>query len=281
MQIDIPWIPGTKPDRLFRKLVLARRPGLLPGESMPRLRCVAQEVMVDESNLAEYRAVTASRDSESMPLFYPHVMLGSAHLALVSDPRFPLRAIGMLHLRNHIIRHRSINPSESFDVSCGLGAHRVTDKGLEFDVDTVLRVKGDTVWESVSTLFKRGRFGPADEPSPWTERFEKIEGSEIASFPVATDVGKQYARVSGDHNPIHVSRVGARLFGFRTTIAHGMWTAARSLAAVVPDGPTRIDVAFKGPMFSGSRALVMQQAERIDVFCASNPRPVIQMIVSP
>ena len=68
------------------------------------------------------------------------------------------------------------------------------------------------------------------------------------------DVGRRYAKVSGDVNPIHLHPLGARLFGFRGAIAHGMWTKARCLAALqsrVPDALTA-DVAFQQPLPLGS-----------------------------
>nr|WP_269452046.1 MaoC/PaaZ C-terminal domain-containing protein [Tessaracoccus coleopterorum] len=46
------------------------------------------------------------------------------------------------------------------------------------------------------------------------------------------DLGRQYAKVSEDANPIHLSPVTARMFGFPRAIAHGMWVHARSLAAL-------------------------------------------------
>jgi acyl dehydratase len=67
---------------------------------------------------------------------------------------------------------------------------------------------------------------------------------------VPARTGTDYADVSGDRNPIHTSRVGARLFGFPRPIAHGMWTMARCLAALdgrLPASYT-VDVAFKLPI---------------------------------
>jgi acyl dehydratase len=63
-------------------------------------------------------------------------------------------------------------------------------------------------------------------------------------------VGIDYAEVSGDRNPIHTSRVGARLFGFRGPIAHGMWSKARALAALEGRLPARydVDVRFRRPI---------------------------------
>jgi len=61
------------------------------------------------------------------------------------------------------------------------------------------------------------------------------------------DLGRRYARVSGDHNPLHLT---AKAFGFRRQIAHGMWSKARCLAALagrLPDAVT-VQVAFKKPV---------------------------------
>ena len=65
------------------------------------------------------------------------------------------------------------------------------------------------------------------------------------------DLGRRYAAVSGDHNPIHLYPLTAKAFGFPRQIAHGMWTKARSIAAVENRLPeqVRVDVAFKKPLF--------------------------------
>jgi acyl dehydratase len=71
-----------------------------------------------------------------------------------------------------------------------------------------------------------------------------------ATWRLKGDLGRRYASVSGDFNPIHVHPLTARLFGFPTAIAHGMWTAARCLAALgsrLP-GALTVQVEFKRPI---------------------------------
>ena len=64
--------------------------------------------------------------------------------------------------------------------------------------------------------------GPGSEPV----------GSVVWKLPVG--VGREYGAVSGDRNPIHMSALSAKAFGFPRAIAHGMYTAARALADVGP-----------------------------------------------
>ena len=64
--------------------------------------------------------------------------------------------------------------------------------------------------------------------------------------------GRAYAAVSGDVNPIHLHALSAKAMGFPRAIAHGMWTAARTLAALGPrgtTGPSSSHVWFAKPVF--------------------------------
>jgi acyl dehydratase len=75
---------------------------------------------------------------------------------------------------------------------------------------------------------------------------------------VPRDVGRRYAAVSGDRNPIHVSALAAKAFGFPSAIAHGMWLAARTLAVLEGRLPERytVEVAFKTPVLLPSTVLI-------------------------
>jgi acyl dehydratase len=81
---------------------------------------------------------------------------------------------------------------------------------------------------------------------------------------VPADAGRRYAAVSGDVNPIHLNPVTAKAFGFPRAIAHGMWTAARALAALqgrVPEAAT-LEVGFRRPLLLPSTVeLVTEPAE--------------------
>jgi hypothetical protein len=66
------------------------------------------------------------------------------------------------------------------------------------------------------------------------ERAMWVPPVPTASWRLPADTGRRYAAVSGDRNPVHLSALTARPFGFKRAIAHGMYTAARALADVGP-----------------------------------------------
>lgn len=58
-------------------------------------------------------------------------------------------------------------------------------------------------------------------------------------------------RASGDFNPIHLSAISARLFGFPRAIAHGFWNKARTLAELqqhLPAAGPELSVRFQQPL---------------------------------
>ena len=74
---------------------------------------------------------------------------------------------------------------------------------------------------------------------------------------------KEYAEASGDKNPIHVSSVGAKAFGFPKTIAHGMWTAAAMLRVLEGQLPKagRFTVQFAKPVILPAKVAVFAERE--------------------
>lgn len=51
-------------------------------------------------------------------------------------------------------------------------------------------------------------------------------GYEVDLPPLAVTVGRAFAAINGDVNPIHISPMLAHVFGFRSNIAHGMMLVA-------------------------------------------------------
>jgi acyl dehydratase len=76
-----------------------------------------------------------------------------------------------------------------------------------------------------------------------------------AEWRLGGDLGRRYAAVSGDRNPIHMHSLTAKPLGFPAAIAHGMWTKARCLAALesrLPDA-FGVEVRFRKPILLPAR----------------------------
>jgi len=88
-----------------------------------------------------------------------------------------------------------------------------------------------------------------------------------ATWKLEGDLGRRYAAVSGDRNPIHMHAWTAKPLGFPRAIAHGMWTKARCLAALesrLPDA-FQVDVRFRKPILLPGRVEFASSTQDEDI----------------
>ncbi len=109
------------------------------------------------------------------------------------------------------------------------------------------------MWRGESTNLRRG--GEDSSAAKGQDSSEPAALRDEAEWALPGDLGRRYAGVAGDRNPIHLYGFTAKAFGFPRQIAHGMWTKARCLAQLdtrLPDAFT-VDVAFKRPILLPSK----------------------------
>ena len=81
------------------------------------------------------------------------------------------------------------------------------------------------------TIFARGKQGAGAEATrPPLDGVDAPDG--VVEWKLKGDLGRRFAAISGDRNPIHLYPLTAKAFGFPTNIAHGMWTKSRALGGV-------------------------------------------------
>ncbi|GLZ33168.1 hypothetical protein Lesp02_53560 [Lentzea sp. NBRC 105346] len=206
---------------------------------------VSTSVTADRSHLAAYNAVCGFRLTDELPVTYPHVLGFGLQMRLMTGPGFPFPLPGLVHVANRITQTRPLRADEPLEISVSAAGLREHPSGMQVDVVTSV----NDVWHDVSTYLKRTKDGSAPGERP--ER-----PASAAVWHVPGDIGRRYARVSGDRNPIHLHPLTAKVFGFRRAIAHGMWTKARCLASLegrLPEAFT-VEVGFKAPLLLPGKA---------------------------
>jgi acyl dehydratase len=224
-------------------------PGLRrSGRGLPEEVVRVEDVQVDPEHLSAYDEVCGFALSDSLPGTYPHVLSFTAQMKLLTSRDFPFPAVGMVHVANRITVHRPLGIHDRLTFAVQAANLRPHPRGQQLDLVTHVTVEGETAWEGVSTYLRRGSGADPSAERPGPEPLEISPGP--AQWRLPADLGRRYAAVSGDRNPIHINPLLARAFGFPRAIAHGMWTAARALAAIQPRLPHRYryDVAFGAPI---------------------------------
>ncbi len=233
----------------FWRTVVKRRSGAV----IPHVEARASALPGDPG---AYWAVCGLPPEEVLPVCFPDMLCRGLQLAVLTSPRFPLPLAGIVHARQRIEQVRAIRRGEALAGRVWVEGHRTVRNGGEFDLHTEVSIPGGTdevVWHGVTTIFSRSL--PGDGVKRERPAAPVFEVERTADWTLSSDLGRRYARVSGDVNPIHQYAWTARLFGFERAIIHGWWTLARCAAELqLPPGPVSMEAAFVSPLFLPSTA---------------------------
>jgi acyl dehydratase len=227
--------------------------GALPfvprGDTLPDRTLTVDELSIDAANVAAYANVTGLRFGDAVPLTYPFALTFPTVMALVTGFDFPFAAMGSVHIENHITSYRPIAVTDTVGVTVHAENLREHRKGLLVDIVTDIKVGNDTAWHQVTTFLHQQKTSLSDEPKPPQEKQSKL-GPPNAVLRITPGQIRHYASVGGDHNPIHTNPIAAKLFGFPTVIAHGMFSAAAVLANIEGSLPDEVkySVRFAKPV---------------------------------
>jgi MaoC dehydratase-like protein len=262
---------------LYARAALPMIPGasLLPfvpgggGEIPDGLDLELAGVSADPADVSAYAKVCGFALRDTLPPTYPHMLAFPLQMAVMSDGSFPFGAVGLVHVENSIAQKRPIGTAEEMTIRVRPTRLQPHPKGKAFSLETEVLVDDKIVWESTSTMLRRGK---GDEGAKQEKGFDSLPGDTPASaeWKLPGDLGRRYGGISGDRNPIHMHSLTAKPLGFPGAIAHGMWTKARALAQLeskLPDS-FEVDVRFRKPILLPARVEFVEQGSGEEILFA-------------
>ncbi|MEJ0084085.1 MAG: MaoC/PaaZ C-terminal domain-containing protein [Pseudomonadota bacterium] len=241
---------------MYPKILVSRKPALVPeGAEVPRIEARLAKVVIDRKHLAQYSEICGAATGATLPIAYPHILATPLHLAMIGAEAFPVKMFGLVHVHNRIAMREPLSAEEPAEIRCWIEGHRDTERGQEFELHTEYVVGGEPRWDETCTFLARRRSPPGAKVSTVARGVDgppDAQAIRSSSFRAPAGLGRRYGFISGDVNPIHMSDLTARAFGFPRAIAHGMWSLARLASdfdSAQFDGGCELSVNFKLPVY--------------------------------
>ncbi len=222
-------------------------------------------IKLDPKKIAVFRKICCfDRDIKTVPMLYLQSLFIGQFGKYITSPFFPLLPLGLIHIEQSISQTRSINPDEILNTRFRLDKTDIDPKGLKIKFLLEIKSGPELVWQGVTTILCKSK--------KYKKKMRNKDVKPLAPFTtidVPGNIGRQYAKVSGDYNPHHLASFFAKLFGFKKAIAHGMWSLARSVAGMEKHFPGKevfsVSASFKQPIFIPGKALLAVKQDKNDI----------------
>ncbi len=227
-------------------------------EGLQRAPVLWENLLPNTRRYKKYCELAGWQQNDTMHPLYWQVRSLPLQLKLISSPQSPFAMLGLVHISNRVTDYTQCRPDIPCELIVRFGQVFQHRRGYAFEVVVTATQRGKPVDAAVGTYLARTGHSATGLPA-WEERDMTLpdDTSELTPIQASGGLIRHYARVSGDYNPIHLSQVTAKLFGFKRAIAHGMWTAARVISDLQASrqlSGQEIDIQFKRPLFLPGKA---------------------------
>lgn len=247
-----------------------RRPGHDSEASSPRqvlpspsaLPAIDHRIRLGSADNQKFCEVVGASATDHAHGGYLHAVTFPLSTELMTKKSFPLRLLGLIHLKNSVVHHRAVAVDSTVKIRVqvkGFGKHRrgttVTILAEIWDESGELAFTDESVYlskEAPASNNRKNGTSTSDISEGREQRPDPRDGfTLIGMWRLPSATGRSYAKASGDANPIHLSNATAKIFGMKSAIAHGMYCASRALTQATrdPAAPCSWSVEFGSPVF--------------------------------
>ncbi|MEB5476102.1 MaoC/PaaZ C-terminal domain-containing protein [Acinetobacter sp. ESL0695] len=218
-----------------------------------KVKYVVDHFYIDAKNLVAYKKICGFENNSIIPAIYFSVLSQNLQLHMMINEALPIPILGLIHIENEIKQYCTLFANRQYKLSCTLSEVYGHARGTVLEFSTVVECEGKEVVTCSSRYLSRKFI--AIEKLPQLNKsitLDECELRPVKEWYVKHNTGIKYAFSSGDFNPIHLHRWGAKAFGFSSTIAHGMWSKAKVLANLDLPEAYEVFVQFKKPLYLSS-----------------------------
>lgn len=205
----------------------------------------------ESNNLANYKNLLNYND-DSIPLTYLYLLAQRAQIALMLDKNFIFALIGMVHMDNEMELFKEVASNSPIDIEVSSTQYFNEEKNrIEVNFLVNFKQNNKLIANCKSKYLALSGKRPKQEKKSVPAQNDDNNFKKIGDNSFKVKDARTYAHVSGDYNFIHLSPLLAKLFGFKSSILHGMYTTGlvgSQIKNSTNKNLKRLYVQFKKPL---------------------------------
>ncbi|PWJ41046.1 MaoC/PaaZ C-terminal domain-containing protein [Sediminitomix flava] len=221
------------------------------------------QAKIDDFQLSAYKAYFGFEQAE-VPLPFLYLMAQKAQIKLMVEQDFPLAIPGMVHLENKMHYYAEPNTNQAFVLETTMEIK--AKEGSLLPVSIVKIYQDNVLIADSESLYLSKRKSKGKKKKKEAEAKPLLREDFSKQWILHANAGKEYAEISGDKNPIHTSKIGAKLFGFPSMIIHGWCSASKATASLEKEyqKPIKsIEIVFKKAIVIPRKVAIIAKKEEL------------------
>ena len=201
-----------------------------------------RQVLVEKSPYQKYCDMVGWDARRPLHPCYLQMLSLPLQLKCLTTPKSPFPVMGLVHMGNRIRLSHTYEIGVPVHLYASYSGVRQHHRGWEIDITVSGRQERQRIYEATASYLVRVNAAHVEPERNWSRRAQDDaplvlpEGMAVCGeLAAGRGTGRRYAALSGDVNPIHLSRLSASVLGFRKAIAHGMWSLAATGSVILKD----------------------------------------------
>ncbi|MDE1463927.1 hypothetical protein [Spartinivicinus poritis] len=253
--------------------------------NIPGIRASWANVQLDQQNLTAYAdicgvnlvtdvAFLGDRGwySHEIPPLYWLSLTAPIQMQLLQGDNLPLSLLTTRLAWIRVLAKQYLHKQTAIDFKFFLTAVEPSALGCQVTLLINAMIQQEIIWQAEVGFVSLGR-------QKLTEAFRQQQCHlnaqllKVGYWYVPVDMGRQFARISGDYHPLYVSSLLARMMGYRRDVVQELWLLAAAIAHFpLPPQPFLLEAQFGGPVYNGSK---------VDLFGLQNPKGYSLQLTTP
>ena len=202
------------------------------------------QVFVIESGIKEslsaYQKFFAFDTHKNIPSSWLYLPAQKAHIQMMLEDSFPLPVPGLVHTSNSIKMENEISLDLPLEIEAAVKIEERKNDSLAAIFNLNFKQNGTLKASCESVNYWINKSAPRKKEVR-EEHTQDVYDRQNELWHFQQNLSNDYAKISGDYNPIHLHALFGKLFGFKGKVLHGWCSTSKIISLFESEFESKIN----------------------------------------